>query len=175
MYQYKREPLTIENMNRLANAAETGIEKTVVFALMDTGLRVNEFSTLTKESMLWQERRLRIFGKGGPYGKKTKRRIVPLTERAFTVLSHYFSLNDSIGYTDRGLQKLIRRVAVRAGITQKVCPHVLRHTFAVNCLRNGLSTRYIQEIMGHDHLSTTEIYLNVSPEEACAEFHKRLS
>ena len=172
-YQYKREPLTSDNADRLANAARTGMEKVVIFTLLDTGLRVSELAGLTKENVLWQDRRLLVHGKGGPFGKKTKRRIVPLTERAFTVLSHHFALNDSLGYTARGLQKLVRRVSNRAGITQKVSPHVLRHTFAAACVKKGLSTRYLQMFMGHDHLATTEIYLNVSPEDACAEFKKR--
>ena len=85
MYQYKREPLTNENADRLSNACRSGIEKVVIATLLDTGLRVSELATLTKENILWQDRRLCVYGKGGPYGKKTKRRIVPLTERAFTV------------------------------------------------------------------------------------------
>ena len=173
MYQYKREPLTNTHADQLANVCRTGIEKVIIFTLLDTGLRVSELASLTKENILWQDRRLRVYGKGGPYGKKTKRRIVPLTERAFTVLSHYFSLNDKIDYSVRGIQKIVKRVSDRAGITQKNSPHVLRHTFAVNCIKRGLSTRYLQLFMGHDHLATTEIYLNVSPEEACNEFKKR--
>ena len=136
-YQYKREPLTSDNADRLANAARTGMEKVVIFTLLDTGLRVSELASLTKENVLWQDRRLLVHGKGGPFGKKTKRRIVPLTERAFTVLSHHFALNDSLGYTARGLQKLVRRVSNRAGITQKVSPHVLRHTFAAACVKKA--------------------------------------
>jgi len=98
-YQYKREPLTNENADRLMNACRSGIEKVVISTLLDTGLRVSELAGLTKENVLWQDRRLLVYGKGGPFGKKTKRRIVPLTERAFTVLSNYFSLNDTFGYT----------------------------------------------------------------------------
>jgi integrase/recombinase XerD len=172
-YQYKREPLTSQNADRLANACRSGIEKVVIATLLDTGLRVSELAGLTKENVLWQDRRLLVHGKGGPFGKKTKRRIVPLTERAFTLLSNYFSLNDSFGYTARGIQKIVRRVTNRAGISQKVSPHVLRHTFAAACVKKGLSTRYLQMFLGHDHLATTEIYLNVSPEDACAEFKKR--
>ncbi|MDO8805161.1 MAG: site-specific integrase, partial [Elusimicrobiota bacterium] len=83
-YQYKREPLTNANADRLANACSSGIEKVVISTLLDTGLRVSELAGLTKENVLWQDRRLLVYGKGGPFGKKTKRRIVPLTERAFT-------------------------------------------------------------------------------------------
>ena len=79
-------------------------------------------------------------------------------------------MQDSFGYTKRGLQKIVRRVAQRSGIIKKVSPHVLRHTFAVNCIKKNISTRTLQHLLGHDHLATTEIYLNLSPEDACREF-----
>jgi integrase/recombinase XerD len=82
-------------------------------------------------------------------------------------------MTQTIAVGARGIQKIVRRVSDRACITQKVSPHVLRHTFAANCVRKGLSTHYLQMFMGYDHLATTEIYLNVSPEDACAEFKKR--
>ena len=53
---------------------------------------------------------------------------------------------------------------------KKVSPHVLRHTFAVNCIKKGISTRALQSLLGHDRLATTEIYLNLSPEDAIREF-----
>ena len=170
LYQYKREPLTGEESDRLANACNTVIEKIIIFALLDTGMRVSELANLKKDNLLWQDRRLVLFGKGGPYGKKTKRRIVPLTERAFTVLSSFFALADGIDYSPRALQLIVKRVAQRAGIARTVTPHVLRHTFAVRCIKKNISTREIQMFLGHDRLSTTEIYLNISPEEACRNF-----
>ena len=74
-YQYKREPLSDDEVNRLTNACETFEEKFVVWTLLDTELRVSEFANLKKDKIQWQERRLIIYGKGGPYGKKTKRRM----------------------------------------------------------------------------------------------------
>jgi len=170
MYQYKREPLTNEEANQLANAAQTPIEKLIIYTLLDTGIRVSELANLKKENILWQDKRLIIYGKGGPYGKKSKRRVVQLTERAFTLISHWFSISDTIGRKKRAIQKTVDRVAQRAGIFKKVSPHVLRHTFAVTCIKRGISTRALQQFLGHDHLATTEIYLNLSPEDACREF-----
>ena len=170
MYQYKREPLTNEEADKLANACKTAIEKLVIYVLLDTGLRVSELSALKKENILWQDKRLVIRGKGGPYGKKSKRRVVPLTERAYTVISHFFSLQDKLDYTKRAIQKMVTRVAQRSGVSKKVSPHVLRHTFAISCIKKGISTRALQEFLGHDRLTTTEIYLNMSPEDACREF-----
>ncbi len=57
-YQYKREPLSSEESDKLANAAESFQEKLVIFTLLDTGLRVSELSGLTKDNIQWQERRL---------------------------------------------------------------------------------------------------------------------
>jgi len=73
-YQYKREPLSDDEVNRLTNACDTFREKFVIWTLLDTGLRLPEFADLKKENIQWQERRLVI------YGKKTKRRIIPMTE-----------------------------------------------------------------------------------------------
>ncbi len=170
MYQYKREPLTNDEANQLANACQTAMEKLVIYTLLDTGLRVSELAALKKENIQWQDHRLVVYGKGGPYGKKTKRRIVPLTDRAFKVISNFFSLQDATDYSKRGLQLIVKRVAQRAGIIKKVTPHVLRHTFAITCIKRGISTRSLQQFLGHDRLMTTEIYLNMSPEDACREF-----
>ena len=77
-----------------------------------------------------------IYGKGGPFGKKIKRHIVPMTDRVKKVLELYFAVNDENGIdrTSKTLQRIVKRVANRAAITRNVTPHVLRHTFAVNCI-----------------------------------------
>ena len=80
-YQYKREPLTPDEANRLANACQTHEEKLVVWTFLDTGLRVSELASLTKNNLDWQNHRLMIYGKGGPYGARSKRRLIPLSPR----------------------------------------------------------------------------------------------
>ena len=70
---YEREPLDAEEANLLANSCEKPEERLVVWTLFDTGLRVSECSTLTRQAIDWQGRRLTIFGKGDPFGKETKR------------------------------------------------------------------------------------------------------
>jgi integrase/recombinase XerD len=64
-YQYKREPLTPDEANRLANACQTHEEKLIIWTLLDTGLRVSELANLTKDNLDWQNHRLMIYGKGG--------------------------------------------------------------------------------------------------------------
>ena len=172
-YQHKREPLTGDEVDRLVNAAESFEEKLVVFTLLDTGLRVAEFTALTTENVQWQERRLAIYGKGGPYGKKSKRRVIPITERVRTLLEHLFAIRNDVGMTPRTVQRMVKRIANRANITKPVTPHVLRHTFSALCLRKGIGLRSLQALLGHDRITTTEIYMNVSPEDVVKEFRDK--
>ena len=173
-YQYKREPLTQEEANRLANACASHEEKLIIWTLLDTGLRVAELTKLTKDNLDWQNHRLMIYGKGGPYGKLSKRRIIPLPPRIQPLLEEHLGLHDSMKIGGvRTIQRLVKQVANRAHIRRKVSPHVLRHTFSVTCIQKGISTRALQEILGHDRLATTEIYLNLSPEDVIREFHSK--
>ena len=172
-YQYKREPLASDEADRLVNAAESFEEKLVVFTLLDTGLRVAEFATLTTENVQWQERRLVIYGKGGPYGKKSKRRVIPITDRVRTLLEHLFAIRNNVGMTPRTVQRMVKRIANRANITKPVTPHVLRHTFSTICLRKGMGLRTLQALLGHDRIATTEVYMNVSPEDVVKEFRDK--
>ena len=71
------------------------------------------------------------------------------------------------------MQLLVKRVPNRARISRPVTPHVLRHTFAVTAVQKGISLPALQRLLGHDHLATTEIYLNLSPEEVVREFREK--
>jgi integrase/recombinase XerD len=82
-------------------------------------------------------------------------------------------LHDTLKIGVRTIQRMVKQVANRAHIRRPVTPHVLRHTFSVACIQKGISTRALQEILGHDRLSTTEIYLNLSPEEVIREFRTK--
>src|SRR5690349_19752772 len=79
-YQYKREPLSPEEANHLVNACNSHEEKLVVWTLLDTGLRVSELASLTRKEIDWQSNppRIVVHGKGGPFGTRSKRRVVPL-------------------------------------------------------------------------------------------------
>lgn len=129
-YQYKREPLTQDEATRLANACASHEERLIVWTLLDTGLRVAELSGLTRDHIDWQGHRLTIYGKGGPYGTKSKRRIIPLTPRLQPMIEGHFALHDEFGVAPRTIQRLVKRVANRAAISRPVSPHVLRHTSA---------------------------------------------
>jgi integrase/recombinase XerD len=172
-YQYKREPLTEDEANRLANACDRHEEKLVVWTLLDTGLRLRELSKLTKDNVDWQRHRLTIYGKGGPYGTSSKRRILPLSPRVQRLVEGHFALHDRFGISSRTIQRMVKAVANRARIARPVSTHVLRHTFAVGCIRKGISLPSLQRLLGHDHLTTTTIYLNLSPEDVIAEYESK--
>jgi len=172
-YQFKREPLTQDEATRLANACTTHQEKLVVWTLLDTGLRVAELAHLKKDNIDWQLHRLTIYGKGGPYGSKSKRRIIPLSARVQPLIEGHFALHDELELSKRTIQYIVKRVANRARISRPVTPHVLRHTFSVTAIQKGISLPSLQRLLGHDRLTTTEIYLNLSPEEVVKEFQNK--
>ena len=172
-YQYKREPLTRDEANRLASACTSALEKLVVWTLLDTGLRVSELATLGKLNLDWQGHRIMVYGKGGPYGSRTKRRVIPLSPRTRPLVEGHFALHDSLGMSVRTIQRRIKRLANQAGISRPTSPHVLRHTFAVEAVRKGISLPALQRLLGHDRLTTTEIYLNLSPEDVVREFQEK--
>ena len=171
--QFKREPLTQDEATRLANACQSHPEKLVIWTLLDSRLRVSELATLTKESIEGQGHRLMVYGKGGPYGSQTKRRIIPLSPRIQPLLEGHFALHDTLGMAPRTIQVLVKRVANRAHIKRPVTPQVLRHTFAVTAVQKGISLPALQRLLGHDRLTTTEIYLNLSPEDVVREFRDK--
>ncbi len=129
-YQYVREPLTHEDADKLANACETTQEKLVVWPLLDCGLRISELCGLTPTQIQWQQRFLRIKGKGGPFGKKSKSRVVPMSPRVRAIFEPYFALNDTFPVGVRRGQKIVKEIANRARISVEVTPHVLRQTLS---------------------------------------------
>src|SRR2546427_7480743 len=155
-YQFRREPLTQDEANRLANLCDTHEEKLVVWTLLDTGLRVSELAALTKDNMEWQSHRIMVYGKGGPYGSRTKRRIIPLSARVQTLLEGHMGIHDKMGMSKRTIERIVKAVANRTHIMRSITPHVFRHTFSVTTIRKGKSLSPMQLHVGHDQLTTIE-------------------
>jgi integrase/recombinase XerD len=170
-----REPLTAEESDRLSNTCETPTERLVVWTLLDTGLRGGELCDLTPKNVLWQQRQLRFKGKGkgGPHGKKTKVRVVPMSSRVRALLEHDFALEKAFPVKTRRAQDIVKAVANRAGITKDVSPHVPRHTFATMALQKGISLPMVRKILGHDSLQSTAIYLNFTDVHIQDEFERK--
>lgn len=167
--EFKREPLTDSEYNRLIQSCQTPEERLVVLGLLDTGLRVAELADLKADQIEWQALRVILRGKGD------KRRVVPLTTRVVSLLEPRLLHLGRFGMGVRKIQLLVKAVANRAVIAKSVTPHVLRHTFAIRSLQAGVSIRALQEILGHEDLQTTAIYLRMTPEEALREFRTKVS
>lgn len=172
-YQYVREPLTAEDADKLANACRATQEKLIIWPLLDCGLRISELCGLTPEQIQWQQRCLRIKGKGGPHGKRSKVRVVPMSARVRAIFEPYFALHDRFPVGVRQAQKIVKQVANRARLSVEVTPHVLRHTFATTFLQKGASLAALKKILGHDRLSTTEIYLNLTDHHIVEEYEAK--
>jgi integrase/recombinase XerD len=145
----------------------------VVWTLFNTGLRFSELATLRKEHLDWQNHRLMVYSNEGPHGSQTKRRIIPISARVQPLLEGHLALYDTLGMTPRTMQRLVKVVANRAHIRRPVTPHVLSHTFSVTAIQKGISLPALQRLLGHDRLTTTEIYLNLSPEKVMREFQEK--
>lgn len=172
-YQYVREPLRAEDADKLSNACNTAEEKLIIWTLLDTGLRVSELCNLTSQNILWQQKSISINGKGGPHGKKSKKRVVPMSRRIQALLEHYFAINEKWFVGVRQVQKIVSNVVNRAEISQKISPHVLRHTFATLALQKNISIAAVQKILGHDRLATTAIYLNLTESHVMEEYQQK--
>ena len=164
MRQHKREPLQGVELTQLEAACRTGRERLIVFTLADTGLRVAELAALRRDNVDFQLHRIMFLGKGG------KRRVIKLSPRARAVVESHFAINDTVGMSKRTIQRIVMNLARAAKITRPTSPHVLRHTFATNCVRKGISLPALQKLLGHETMRSTEIYLNLSPESAIEEF-----
>ncbi|HEU5305625.1 MAG TPA: site-specific tyrosine recombinase XerD [Gemmatimonadales bacterium] len=147
------------------------------------GLRVSELCGLALTDLLLTENLVRIFGKGG------KERLVPIGRSVIGATSVY--LHSMRPALDRGKSRnrvllnargeplsrvgawgIVRRATRRAGITKRVTPHTLRHSFATHLLEGGADLRAVQEMLGHADLSTTQIYTHTD-REYLRSVHKR--
>ncbi len=142
-------------------------DRAVLELLYATGIRVAELSGLNVEDVDLQERVVRVLGKGG------KERIVPLGGKAVEAVRAYLAghprgagplfLNGrGQRLTVRTFHRVVRGRARAAGLTRRVSPHTLRHTFATHLLGAGADLRLIQELLGHARLGTTQKYTHVS-------------
>ena len=144
-------------------------DRALLELLYASGLRVAEGCGLDLDDLDEARRTVRVLGKGD------KERMVPVGDAALEALDAYLAqrgrrrgalfLNARGGrLTPRSAHRIVKRLARRAGISQRVTPHTLRHSFATHMLGEGADLRLIQELLGHRRLSTTQRYTHVSPE-----------
>ncbi len=150
--------------------------KAMMELLYATGLRITELCNLKIIDVDINNCFIRVMGKG------KKERIVPVTDLALKYLTIYvteyrniilkhkvsdylFISNNLTNISRQGFFKILKKECKRAGITKNVSPHVLRHSFATHLLKNGADLRIIQELLGHEDISTTQIYAHLVNEK----------
>lgn len=150
----------------------------IITTLYSTGLRVSELSSLNVFDLGFQD--MRVVGKGG------KERIVPIAEKALEVIDCYLSKrsidkkdNPPLFLGKKGkridrqtIWQVIKKGGEAAGIKKTISPHTLRHSYATHLLEGGADIRIIQELLGHAHIATTDIYTHVSKKHLHTSFEK---
>lgn len=152
----------------MIDRTEYGKHRCIVELLYKTGLRVGELVKLRIRDIDFDRGLIRVVsGKGG----KDRDTVLPpalfrtlLKQQSLKRPSDFLFTNPNThsSMTTTSIQKIVKQAAARAGILKNVTPHTLRHTFATHLLEKGLDIRYIQELMGHSSITSTQIYTRVS-------------
>ena len=158
-------------------------DKAILELLFSTGLRVSELCSLTNDIDL-QSGQFSIRGKGG------KVRVVFISEEAKNAIKKYLALRKDMSdalfvqieketskketgpLTKRSIERIVKQYAIKAGISKKVTPHIIRHCFATDLLQNGADIRSVQMMLGHSNISTTQIYTHVTDRQLL-DVHKK--
>ena len=161
--------------------------RTIIEVLYGTGIRVSELINLKLSNIFFKENIIKILGKGN------KERFVPLGNIASNEINKYLKIrNRNIinskfsdilflnrygrGLTRSMIFKIISDSYKKVGLDKKISPHTLRHSFATHLLKNGADLRTIQLILGHESITTTEIYTHLDTyhlEEVLKKYHPR--
>lgn len=159
-------------------------DKAILDLLFSTGLRISELCGLSIDDVDLTRDEFSVRGKG------EKVRVVFLSETAKDSLRDYLKarkdLDDALfvrygrkandggepRLQPRAVQRLLKYYAAQAGITRKVTPHVIRHSFATDLLSNGADLRSVQALLGHAHIGTTQVYTHVT-DKHLREVHKK--
>lgn len=162
------EVLTKEEVKRMIDASDTKKSRLILSLLYSSGLRVSELVHLKPENLSLNENMGWV-----RKGKGAKDRRFILSETLAKDLDVYIKRNEGpyifskkdVPLTTRNIQKIVKKVKDKAGISKKVTPHTLRHSFATHLLEAGTDIRLIQTLLGHASLNTTQLYTHVSGEQ----------
>lgn len=151
-----------------------------------TGIRVSELVSLKVKDINFYDKRIKILGKGNKdryvlYGNVLEEKLNRYLKNSRIQLnkngSDYLFLNKNGGnLTARGVETILDNIVKKSNLNYHISPHTLRHTFATHMLDNGADLKIVQELLGHENLSTTQIYTHVSNErlrEVYLKSHKR--
>ncbi len=184
--------LYLQEVNKLIEAPSQKIpfgirDKAILEVLYGTGIRVEELVNLNIGDIDFNEKIIRVFGKG------SKERILPLSNISIRAIQEYLKnrnlfnkskfikMNDKDALflnrfggrlTARSIRRIIIKYMKIAGLNKKISPHVLRHSFATHLLGGGADLRSVQELLGHKSLSTTQIYTHITKERLKTVYKK---
>ena len=161
-------------------------DKAIIETLFSTGLRVSELANLKKEQVNLKKDEFTVRGKGD------KPRVVFLSNQAkfwlkqyldarldvspFLFVSHDRAHESEAALTPRSVERLVKKYSKYAGITKKVTPHTMRHSYATDLLINGADIRSVQAMLGHSSITTTQIYTHITNQQlrdVHKSFHSR--
>ena len=188
--QSERQVIFLEEneLERLLGAPENNSfkalrDKAILELLFSTGLRVSELCALNRNSLNLKSGEFAVRGKGD------KVRLVFLSDTAKEALKNYLekrkdidealfirqaknpALANDLRLTTRSVERLVKQYAAKAGLTKKITPHSLRHSFATDLLMNGADIRSVQALLGHSNITTTQIYTHITDKQL-REVHK---
>lgn len=185
--------LSLEEIDLLISAIDLSKpqgerNRTMLETLYSCGLRVSELINLQVSDLFFEEGFIRVIGKGN------KQRFVPINTLTQKYINFYINdirshiavqkgFNDTIFLNRRGKQlsrvmifTIIKNLTEKVGIQKKISPHTFRHSFATHLLERGADLRAIQQMLGHESITTTEIYMHVDKsflKEVMETFHPR--
>jgi integrase/recombinase XerD len=185
--------LTIEEIDKLLGAIDLSKplghrNKAMLEVLYSCGLRVSELTGLLISNVYFKDDFIKIRGKGN------KERLVPISPKAKKEIMHYFDsfrkhIKPAPGHSDilflnrRGKQltrvmifTIIKELAQLTGIKKNISPHTFRHSFATHLIEGGADLRAVQEMLGHESITTTEIYTHLDKNylrEVIIQYHPR--
>lgn len=161
----EREPLNDIEMEQIRSVCTTLREKAIIELLYSTGCRVSELCSIKTQDIDLKSREVHLFGKG------KKHRTVFLNARAIVALNKYINNrgfeSDYViaserkphnGVTSRTIQTIVKTLGEKAGITERVFPHRIRHTTASDAINHGMPIEQVQNLLGHEKVTTTQIY-----------------
>lgn len=170
-----------EELNRLLNAPKGDDlkslrDRAILQMLFSTGLRVSELCSLSRDVDIDADE-LSIRGKGekirvvfiSPEARKAVKEYLnkraDIDDALFIRMNREEAKGGDMALDTRSVQRIIKQCAIKAGISKKVTPHVIRHCFATDLLSNGADLRSVQMLLGHSNISTTQIYTHITDSE----------
>ena len=169
--------LNKEDINKLRESIDTskitGIrDRLIIELLYSSGIRAGELIDLSENLINTEEREIRVLGKGNKeritfFSETTKKWLKKYIEEKMKTYKNYsrdvvFTNSRGEKLTTRSLRRLISDYAKKSELQKEVTPHIFRHTFATELLNNGVDIRYLQELLGHSSISTTQVYTHIS-------------